>query len=389
MSAIPRRLAAILLTAVATSTWAADKIRIGFLATTSGGPTIGPSKEVRAGFDLALKQLGGKLGGLPVEVITGDDQANPEIGKQVFDRMVKRDKVDLITGVVSSGVVYAVAPLATQQQVFFINPNVGPRDFVAGKCSPFYFNTGWHIESVNESMGKYLASMGFKKIYLIGAGVPVGREHLDAFKRTYEGAIAGETYYKPQTLDFSAELAQIRAAQPDAVYAFAFGPLSVNFVKQYAQAGLKNIPLFGPAPLADEETIPAGGEAIMGVTSAGHWNADLPSEANKRFVAAFHKEYNRPPAITSEQGYTTALVVDAAVKAVQGKIEDKTAFRKALEAVSLEAPRGPFKFNVDHSPIQNIYLRKVVKLESGDLVNKTQKSVATGHTVREAASCKM
>ena len=127
----------------------------------------------------------------------------------------------------------------------------------------------------------------------------------------------------------------------------------------------------------------------MGVTSAGHWNADLPSEANKRFVAAFQKEYNRPPAITSEQGYTTALVVDAAVKAVQGKIDDKTAFRKALEAVSLEAPRGPFKFNVDHSPIQNIYLRKVVKLESGDLVNKTQKSVATGHTVREAASCKM
>ena len=382
-------IAALLLPCALSGALAADRLRIGFLATASGGPTIGYSKELRAGFDLAVKQLGGKLGGLPVDVIAGDDQGNPEIGKQVFDRMVRRDKVDLVTGVIASGVVYAVAPLATQQKVFFINPNVGPRDLVAGKCSPYYFNTGWHIESVNEAMGKQLGDSGFKKVFVIGAGVPVGKEHIEAFKRTYTGAIAGERYFKAQTLDFSAELADIRAAQPDAVYAFAFGPLSVNFVKQYAQAGLKDIPLFGPAPLADDEIIPAAGDALLGVTTAGHWSADLAPAPNRAFVADFDKEYKRAPAIANEQGYTTALVIDAAVKAVNGKIEDKEAFRKALESVSLQAPRGPFKFSVDHSPMQNIYLRKVIKNDKAELVNRTQKLIVAAQAVRGADECKL
>ncbi|MDB5966746.1 MAG: extracellular ligand-binding receptor, partial [Polaromonas sp.] len=166
---------------------AADKIRIGFLATASQAPTIGVSKEIRAGFDLAIREMGGKLGGIPAEVIFGDDQGNPEVGKQVFDRMVKRDKIDLVTGTVASGVVYAVAPQAAQQQVLFLNTNVGPFDLVGAKCSPYYYNTGWHIESVNEAMGKYLSDAGLKKVYVIGAGVPVGKEHLDAFKRTFKG----------------------------------------------------------------------------------------------------------------------------------------------------------------------------------------------------------
>lgn len=389
MNTLQRAIAVPVILCAATAAIAADKVKIGFLATASGAPTIGVSKEMRAGFDLALKQMGNKLGGLPVEIIAGDDQGNPDIGKQVFDRMVKRDRVDVVTGVMASGVIYAVAPLASQQQVFFINSNVGPRDFVAGKCSPFYFNTGWHIESVNEALGQHLSASGFKKVYIMATGVPVGREHVDAFKRTYTGAVAGETYFKPQTLDFSAELAQIRAAQPDAVYAFTFGPLSINFIKQYAQAGLKNIPLFGPAPLADEQVIPAVGEPMLDVTSSGHWSLDLNTEANKQFSAAFLKENGKAAELASEQGYTTALVLDAAIKAVKGNIEDKVAFRKALEAVKVEAPRGPFRFNVDHSPVQNVYLRKVTKDAKGELENTTLKTIATAHSVNDAASCRM
>jgi len=368
---------------------AADAIRLGFLATSSAGPTIGVSKEVRLGFDFALERLGGKLGGVPVEVLSGDDQANPDVGKQVLDRMIKRDRIDLLTGTMASGVIYATVPLATAQQVFAVNLNVGPRDLVADKCNPFYFNTGWPIESVNEALGKYLFSQGVKKVFAIGAGVPVGREHVESFKRALGTPLAGEIYYKPQTLDFSAELAQIRAAQPEAVYAFAFGPLAVNFVKQYAQAGLSNIPLYGPAPLADEDTIAAAGEAMVGVITAGHWNADLPNEANKAFVAAFQKKHGRMPSLYHEQGYTTAMLLDAGVKAAQGRIDDKKAFRKALAGVSLEAPRGPVSFNVDHSPVQNIYLRKVFKTEKGELVNRTQRMIAAGQQLRGAAECRM
>lgn len=389
MNAIKKTIALSLLVSALSPVWAADKIRVGFLATASLAPTIGVSKEIRAGFDLAIKELGGKLGGLPAEVIFGDDQGNPEIGKQVFDRMVKRDKIDLVTGTVASGVVYAIAPQAAQQQILFINTNVGPHDLVGAKCSPYYYNTGWHIEAVNEAMGKHLTEAGAKKVYVIGAGVPVGKEHLEAFKKTFKGTIAGETYFKPQTLDFSAELAQIRAAQPDAVYAFAFGPLAVNFIKQYAQAGLKSIPLYGSAPLADEETIASVGEGTNGITTGGHWSLDLPNAANKQFSQAFLKEYRRPATLYNEQGYTTALVIDAAVKAVKGKIEDKAALRKAFESVKLDAPRGPFRFNVDHSPIENVYLRKVMKSNSGELFNQTQKTIATQQAASNASACRM
>ncbi len=368
---------------------AADKIKVGFLSTNSAGPTVGLSKDKRAGFDLAVKQLGGKLGGLPVEVVTGDDQNNPDVAKQAFDRMVKRDRIDVVTGIVTTPVIYAIAPLAAQGQVFFINSNVGPRDFIAEKCNPYYFNTVWHIESLNEAMGDYLNAEGKKKVFVLGGAWPAGREHIDAFKRTFKGALAGEIYFKMQTLDFSAELSQIRAAQPDAVYAFAFGPLSVNFMKQYAQAGLKNIPLYGASPLADEDTIPAAGEAALDVTSAGHWNFDLPHPNNKKFVADYQKETGRLPSLYSEQGYTTALALDAAVKAVKGRIEDKAAFRAALEKVSVEAPRGTFRFNVDHSPIQPVYLRKVARDDKGQMVNRTQKTIAEAHQVRGASDCSM
>ncbi len=388
MKTLVRRFTLCLLASALVPAMAADKVKVGFLATASGGPTIAVSKEVRAGFDVGLKQLGNKLGGLPVEVVSGDDQANPDVGKQVFDRMFKRDKIDVLTGPMASGVINAVAPIAAQNQVFFINLNVGPRDFIAEKCSPYYFNSGWAIESVNEALGTHMASLGLKKVFVLAAGVPVGKEHIEAFKRTYNQPLAGEIYYKPQTLDFSAEISQIRAAAPDAVYVFAFGPLSVNFIKQYAQAGLK-APVFGPAPLADEDTIPAAGDAMVGVTTGGHWNVDLPNDANKAFTAAFQKENGRLPSLYHEQGYTTAMMLDAAVKSVGGKIEDKVAFRKALESVSLNAPRGPVKFNVDHSPIQNVYLRQVFKDDKGQLVNRLQKTIATAHAVRGASSCTM
>ena len=186
--------AAWLAVALCAPAMAADKIKVGFLSTVSGGPTVGLAKEKRAGFDLALKQLGGKLGGklggLPVEVVNGDDQNNPDVAKQAFDRLAKRDKVDVVTGVINTAVIHAIAPLAAQHQIFFMNSNVGQRDFIADKCGPYYFNTGWHIESLNEAMGKYLVSQGKKRVFVAGGAWPAGREHIEAFKRAFAAQLA-------------------------------------------------------------------------------------------------------------------------------------------------------------------------------------------------------
>ena len=298
-----------------------DPIRIGFLSTQSGGPVVGLSTEMRQGWELALKQLGGKLGGVTAEVFYADDANNPGMAKQSYERLVKQNKIDLLTGVVTTPVIFSLAPVVAQDNVIFINSNVTERALGGGKCNPFFFTTGWHVDGINETMGKLLKSEGKKKVFVMGGQWPAGREHIAAFKRAYADPVVGEVYFKMGQLDYSAEIAQMRAAEPDAVYAFAFGPHSVNFMKQYVQAGLKNIPLYGPAPLADEGTIVPAGDSAIGVISSGHWNDDVPNAANRKFVADYIAEYKKDPTMYSEQGFSTALMLDAALRAAGGNFK--------------------------------------------------------------------
>lgn len=367
---------------------APEPIRIGFLSTQSGGPVTGLSTEKRQGWELALKQLGGKLGGVPVEVFYADDANNPGMAKQSYERLVKQNKIDVLTGIVTTPVIFALAPAVAQDEVIFLNSNVTERALGGAKCSPLVFTTGWHVDGVNETMGTLLRSQGKRKVFVMGGQWPAGREHIAAFKRGYGDPVAGEAYFKMGQIDFSAEIAQMRAAEPDAVYVFAFGPHSVNFMKQYAQAGLKRIPLYGPSPLADEGTIPASGEAAMDVVSSGHWNDDLANDVNRKFVAAYVAEYQKEPTMFSEQGYTTALMLDAAVRAAGGNFKDRMAMRKAFLGVKLDTPRGPLGFAADGSPVHNIYLRKVGRNAKGEIANLTQQTIGSGVGPANAGECK-
>jgi len=366
-----------------------EPLRVGFLTTQSGGPVVGLATEKRQGWDLALKQLGGKLGGVPVEVFYADDANNPGMGKQSYERLVKQNKIDVLTGIVTTPVIFSLAPVVAQDQVIFLNSNVTERVLGGAKCSPFFFTTGWHVDGINETMGKLLKAEGKKKIFVMGGQWPAGREHIAAFKRGYGNAVAGEAYFRMGQLDFSAEISQMRAAEPDAIYAFAFGPHSVNFVKQFAQAGLKHIPVYGPAPLADEGTIPPSGEAAMNVITSGHWNEDLTNEVNKKFVAAYVAEYKKDPTMFSEQGYTTALMLDAAVRAAGGNFKDRALLRKALLSTKVEAPRGPLNLAADGSPVHNVYLRKVAKNSKGEITNLTQSTIGTAVGAENAGECKL
>jgi branched-chain amino acid transport system substrate-binding protein len=366
-----------------------EPVRIGFLSTQSGGPVAGLSTEKRQGWELALKQLGGKLGGVPVEVFYADDANNPGMGKQSYERLVKQNKIDVLTGIVTTPVIFSLASAVAQDKVIFLNSNVTERALGGDKCSPYFFTTGWHVDGINESMGRLLKAQGRRKVFVMGGQWPAGREHITAFKRGYGDALAGEVYFKMGQIDFSAEIAQMRAAEPDAIYSFAFGPHSVNFMKQYAQAGLKRIPLYGPSPLADEGTIPASGEAALEVVSSGHWNDDLTHDANRKFVAAYVAEYKKDPTMFSEQGYTTALVLDAALRAAGGNVRDHAALRKALLSVKLETPRGPLSLATDGSPVHNVYLRKVGKNAKGEITNLTQRTIGTAVAPDNAGECRL
>src|SRR3989442_6507437 len=214
------RIAVIVIAAlVSVSAHAANELKIGFLSTLSG-PAGGIGIEIRDGFNLAVKLAGGKLGGLPTEVIFADDTLNPDTGRKLAERLLKRDRVNLMTGVVFSNVMLAVWPAIEEAKTFYIAPNATPTSISGKGCSPYFFSTSWPNEAHHEAAGAFAQSKGFKNAYLIAPNYPAGKDALTGVKRTYKGTIVNEFYSKLNQLDYSAELAQILAAKPDALYAF-------------------------------------------------------------------------------------------------------------------------------------------------------------------------
>jgi branched-chain amino acid transport system substrate-binding protein len=381
--------AALMMWAVVTAAQAAEGIKIGFLSTLSGnGAALGV--EIRDGFNLALKHVGGKFGGTPTEIIIADDQQNPDVGKQAAERLLKRDKVDIMTGVVYSNVLYAIAPAVIQNETFYISANSGPSEYAGEKCNPFFFVASWQNEEVSGAMGKHMQDKGFNNIYVIAPNYPGGKEHMAGFKRHFKGKLADEVYVKLGQLDYAVEIAALRAAKPDAVYIFLPGAMGINFYKQYHQAGLsKSIPIYTTAFTSDEDIIKAVGEPMLGIFNSSHWAHDLDNAANKKFVADFKSAYGRMPTLFAAQGYDAGQMIDAAIKANGGKIGDKATFSKTLAAGKFDSVRGAVKMNVNHYPIQNYYLRQVVKTADGVITNKLVSTIWEMHADNYVSQCKM
>ena len=370
---------------------AANELKIGYLSTLSG-PAGAIGGEIRDGFNLALKMAGGKLGGLPTEVVFADDTLNPEVGKQLTERLLKRDRVNLMTGVIFSNVMLAAWPTIQEAKVFYIAPNSTPTSISGKGCSPYFFSTSWPNEAHHEAAGAFAQSKNFKNAYLIAPNYPAGKDALTGFKRTYKGKVLNEHFVKLNQLDYSAELAQIRAAKPDALYAFLPGGMGINFIKQFVAAGLSNeIQLIVPGFVSDQDIVRAVGDPMLGLFDTSHWAYDLDNDANRRFVAEFQKEYKRIPSLFAEQGYTAALIIDQAVRDAKGKIEDPKAFRAALMKAPERAktPRGPGKSAANGTPIQDYYVRALVKDREGRIVNKKIGTILTGHQDFWLKDCQM
>ncbi|WP_281915343.1 ABC transporter substrate-binding protein [Caldimonas thermodepolymerans] len=380
---------ALTLVAAATGAPAADRVKIGFLSTLSG-PGAGLGIDIRDGFNLALKHTGGKLGGLPAEVIVADDQQSPDAARQTTDRLLKRDKVDFMTGVVFSNVMLAIGQPIFASQTFYISANAGPSQYAGAQCNPFYFNVAWQNDNLHEAVGKTVADKGFRKVALLAPNYPAGKDALTGFKRFYKGEVVQEIYTRLGQLDYAPELAQIRAAQPDALYIFLPGGMGINFIKQFVSSGLsKDVTLFGPGFSADEDVIRAVGDPMLGMFNTSQWAHDLDNPQNKRFVADFEKEYGRLPSLYASQGYDAAMLIDAAIRDVKGRIEDKDAVRRALKAANFKSVRGAFRFNTNHHPVQDYYLRVVVKDAQGRVTNRTLSTVFKDHADAYVGECRM
>jgi len=371
---------------------AADKVvRIGFITTLSGPAGI-IGKDMKQSVELAIEHLGGKMAGIPVEVIFGDDQRKPDVGKQVADAMIKRDKVNFVSGIIWSNIMLAVAPSVTSAGTLMIGTNAGPHQLAGKLCNERFFTTSWQNDSTPEAMGKHLQDLGLNDVYLIAPNYAAGKDMLTGFKRYFKGRIAGEVYTKLGQSDYQAELSQLRAKNPKAVFVFLPGGMGIQFLKQYSQAGLRGqYPLYSVYTV-DELSLPAVRHAALGQLETRYWSQDLKNAANRKYVDAYKAKYGRPPSFYGAQSYDGMMLIDSAVRAVKGNLKNQKGMIAAMRKANYASTRGKYSYNTNHFPIQNYYLLKAVTGAGGAdgiPVMEIQKTVFTNHKDTYYKDCKM
>jgi len=367
---------------------AVQPVKIGMITTLSTKAGY-LGEEIRDGFQLAIDLENGRLGGIPVKLLIGDDGRKPEKGRQLAERFIQKDHVKILTGLVFSNVAMAVVPKVVRQGIFVISPNAGPSRLAGKGCNKNYFNVSWQTDNLSEVIGQYATEQGYKKVFIIAPNYIAGKDNVAGFKRFYKGGIAGELYTTLGQADYAAEIAALRSAAPDAVYFFLPGGMGINFLKQYAQSGLsRDIPLMGPAA-TDERILHGVGPAALGVINSSQWCVDFHTPANEKFVAAFTKKYGRTPTLFASQGYDTARLIGSALAAVKGDMSRTDDFRRALEKADFTSVRGSFRFGPNHFPIQDFYVRRVMAAKDGGYTNRMLKKVFNDHIDAYVGQCKM
>lgn len=379
-------LAATALACASLATPAFAEVKIGFLATLSGnGAALG--QDMIDGFQLALDERGGKLGGQTIKLLMEDDQLKPDVGVQAVQKFLEKEKVDLVAGVTFSNVMMAIAKPLADADMTFVGSNAGPAPLAGKQCSKGFFFASWQNDQQAEVLGQYATDKSFKKIYILAPNYQSGRDQVVGFKRFYKGTVVGEVYTQLNQPDYSAELAQLQATAPDAVYAFFPGGMGVNFIKQFRQAGL-----LGKVPLLTVSTVdgtqlPALKDLAVGVHAGSFWGPDFQNATSKAFTAAFEKKYGRIPSQYAAQSYDSALLIDSALKKTGGNVADKKAFRNALRAADHASLRGAYKFSANGFPVQDFHVFDVVKGVDGRVTLKTVATPLKAHRDAYVGEC--
>lgn len=364
------------------------EVKIGFTGPLSG-PVAAVGQDQYDGFMLGIEALGKKLGGESVTVIREDDQLKPELGNQLARKLIDRDKVDAIVGLGFSNVLMASLPRIVETGTVAIATNAGPSPLAGQGCLPNVFSTAWQNDGTAEAMGKFAQDSGYKRVYLMAPNYQAGKDYVAGFKRYFKGQVADEVYTQVNQPDYSAEIAQLQASAPDAVFVFYPGGMGVNFVKQFNQAGLtKKIPMLS-AFTVDGTTLPSLRDSAVGAISGAMWDVALKTPGNPEFIASFSKKYGRVPSHYAAVGYDTAKLLDIAVRKVKGNTSDKVAFAAAVKSAGaeLKSIRGPFKFNSNNMPVQNYYAFQTVK-EGNDVTVKQIGTPLADHQDVYVSQCK-
>jgi len=337
------------------------KLRIGLMLPYTG-TYAALGNAITNGFKLGVEEQGGKLGGREVEYFTVDDESDPAKAPDNANKLVKRDKVDVLVGTVHSGVALAMAKVARDNNVLLIDPNAGADDLTGSLCSPNFFRTSVTNWQPGYVMGKVAAAQKKKTAVTFTWKYAAGEESVNGFKEGFEAG--GGKVIKAMALpfpqvEFQSYLTEIAALKPDVVYVFFAGGGAVKFVKDYAAAGLKSsIPLYGAGFLTDG-TLEAQGDAAQGLLTTLHYADGLDNPKDKAFRAAYAKAYKSEADVYAMQGYDAAQLLAVGLGAVKGDTGKRQQLVAAMEKAHIDSPRGHMTLSRSHNPVNDIYLRKV------------------------------
>jgi branched-chain amino acid transport system substrate-binding protein len=372
---------------------AADSVKIGFI-TTLTTPVAVIGKDMRDAVDLAVEHIGGKMGDLDVEIVYADDEFNSQKGKQATERLVLKDKVDIVAGYIWSNVLLASAPVVLNEGKILISANAGPSPLAGAQCHKNFFNIAWQNDQTPMALGELLNQQGVESLYLVAPNYAAGQNMVAGVERTFKGKVVGKDMTVwPSQRDWSAELTKVKAAKPQGVFTFYPGPAGPAFIKQYQQAGLaSDVPLYSVYTL-DSISLPlfqkAKMETVLGTKMTQFWAPDLDNAPNKKFVADFRAKYGRYPSFYAAQSYDSIMYIKSAVEAVNGDVKNIDGMRAALEKADFPSIRGDFRMGNNHFPIQNFYESTVVKDADGNWTTAVGRAVLKDHQDPYASQCKM
>lgn len=377
---------------VAPSAYSAT-IKLGFVTTLST-PAAVIGNDMRDAVELAMEHIGGKMGDSSVEIVYGDDEFNPQKGKQATERLVAQEKVDLVFGYIWSHVLLASANTVLDAGKILISANAGPSQLAGKGCHENFFNISWQNDQTPMAMGEVLNQRGVKSLYIIAPNYAAGKNMVSGVKRTFTGNILGEDLTKwPDQIDWAAELTKVKAANPDGLFIFYPGKHGGAFIKQYQQSGLPGqVPLYTVFTV-DSISLPrfqsAEATGVLGSTMTQFWTPDLDFPANEKFVSGFKAKYGKYPSFYAAQSYDAVMFIKSAVEAVGGDMSNTDGLRAALMKADYDSVRGPFTMGPNHFPIQNFYSREVVADSEGVWTTAVRETVLAKHQDSYAHECKM
>ncbi|MEM9584865.1 MAG: ABC transporter substrate-binding protein [Pseudomonadota bacterium] len=388
MKTFKTSLSALAISACACTQSFADDLKIGMVVTLSGPPAA-LGQQIVDGFQLALEQKGGALGGQTTTLIVEDDELKPDVALLKATSLVEREEVDFVVGTVFSNMLKAIFKPVVASETFLISPNAGPSTFAGRNCHPFFFATSYQNNQNAEVSGLIANEEGFSSVFAMAPNYQAGRDNMDGFKQTFEGTVTDEVFTPLGHQDFSAELARLSTSGAEAMFTFMPGGMGVRLVKQFDAAGLAENTKFMSVFTTDETTLPGQKDAAVGFLAAGTWAPDMDTDSNKAFTAAFEGKYGYIPGSYAMQAYDTAMLIDSAVAKLGGDLSDKDAVRAAIKAADFASVRGDFAFNNNHYPIQDFHMLNVVKRDDGKFHTSFVRTIVENYEDSFHEECRM